>query len=179
MRLSLMKAAHAGVGGAPCRKSGYVGRKRWAKPTTAFTIVLTNAGCPISRSFFARCGIPANPRAQCSGAHHPARLPLGHRRGWPLLIKPADSYRAARLAGGRLRPVAHQSPTQQFVNFSPPKHIVAKVAGVPKEKPQQVPESDKAWRYATEARLPHDQAAHKRCQSHTVAPTPRKEKYSQ
>jgi hypothetical protein len=28
MRLSLMKAAHAGVGGAPCRKSGYVGRKR-------------------------------------------------------------------------------------------------------------------------------------------------------
>jgi hypothetical protein len=27
MRLSLMKAAHAGVGGAPCRKSGYVGRK--------------------------------------------------------------------------------------------------------------------------------------------------------
>jgi hypothetical protein len=25
MRLSLMKAAHAGVGGAPCRKSGYVG----------------------------------------------------------------------------------------------------------------------------------------------------------
>src|ERR1700678_3562377 len=26
MRLSLMKAAHAGVGGAPCRKSGYVGR---------------------------------------------------------------------------------------------------------------------------------------------------------
>ena len=32
MRLSLMKAAHAGVGGAPCRKSGYVGRKRWAQP---------------------------------------------------------------------------------------------------------------------------------------------------
>src|SRR5882757_7717320 len=28
MRLSLTKAAHAGVGGAPCRKSGYVGRKR-------------------------------------------------------------------------------------------------------------------------------------------------------
>jgi hypothetical protein len=27
MRLSLKKAAHAGVGGAPCRKSGYVGRK--------------------------------------------------------------------------------------------------------------------------------------------------------
>jgi hypothetical protein len=25
MRLSLMKAAHAGVDGAPCRKSGYVG----------------------------------------------------------------------------------------------------------------------------------------------------------
>jgi hypothetical protein len=32
MRLSLMKAAQAGVGGGPCRKSGYVGRKRWAKP---------------------------------------------------------------------------------------------------------------------------------------------------
>jgi hypothetical protein len=31
MRLSLMKAAHAGVGGAPCRKSGYVGRK-WILP---------------------------------------------------------------------------------------------------------------------------------------------------
>jgi hypothetical protein len=28
MRLSLMKAAHASVGGAPCRKSGYMGRKR-------------------------------------------------------------------------------------------------------------------------------------------------------
>jgi hypothetical protein len=28
MRLSLMKAAHAGVGGASCRKSGYMGRKR-------------------------------------------------------------------------------------------------------------------------------------------------------
>ena len=28
MRLSLMKAVHAGVGGAPCRKSGYMGRKR-------------------------------------------------------------------------------------------------------------------------------------------------------
>jgi hypothetical protein len=27
MRLSLNKAAHAGVGGAPCRKPGYVGRK--------------------------------------------------------------------------------------------------------------------------------------------------------
>src|ERR1700691_4114618 len=27
MRLSLLKAAHADVGGAPCRKSGYVGRK--------------------------------------------------------------------------------------------------------------------------------------------------------
>ena len=32
MRLSLMKAAHAVVGGAPCRKSGCVGRKRWAQP---------------------------------------------------------------------------------------------------------------------------------------------------
>jgi hypothetical protein len=28
MRLSLMKAAHASVGDAPCRKSGTMGRKR-------------------------------------------------------------------------------------------------------------------------------------------------------
>jgi hypothetical protein len=32
MRLSLMKAAHAAVGGAPCRNSGYMGRKRRAQP---------------------------------------------------------------------------------------------------------------------------------------------------
>jgi hypothetical protein len=32
MRLSLMKAAYASVGGAPCRKSGTMGRKRWAQP---------------------------------------------------------------------------------------------------------------------------------------------------
>jgi len=36
MRLSLMKAAHVGVGGAPCRKSGYVGRKGQAKPFDRF-----------------------------------------------------------------------------------------------------------------------------------------------
>jgi len=36
MRLSLKKAAHAGVGGAPCRKSGYLGQKRWAKPIDCF-----------------------------------------------------------------------------------------------------------------------------------------------
>ena len=36
MRLSLMKAAHADVGGAPCRKSGYPGRKCWAKPNDRF-----------------------------------------------------------------------------------------------------------------------------------------------
>jgi hypothetical protein len=29
-------AAHAGVGGAPCRKSGYVGLKRWAKLLQSF-----------------------------------------------------------------------------------------------------------------------------------------------
>jgi hypothetical protein len=29
MRLSLMKAAHAALGGAPYRKSGNLGRKRW------------------------------------------------------------------------------------------------------------------------------------------------------
>jgi hypothetical protein len=28
MRLSLIKAAHASIGGAPCRKSGTMGRKR-------------------------------------------------------------------------------------------------------------------------------------------------------
>jgi hypothetical protein len=38
MRLSLMKAAHAGVGGAPCRKSGYVGRKRRAKALNRFLL---------------------------------------------------------------------------------------------------------------------------------------------
>ncbi len=42
MRLSLMKAAHAYVGEAPCRKSGYLGRKRWGyalgvAPTIAFS----------------------------------------------------------------------------------------------------------------------------------------------
>jgi hypothetical protein len=36
MRLSLMKAAHADIGGAPCRKSGYLGRKRRAKPNERF-----------------------------------------------------------------------------------------------------------------------------------------------
>jgi hypothetical protein len=36
MRLSLMKAAHAGVGGAPRRKSAYMGRKRrGAAPSSA------------------------------------------------------------------------------------------------------------------------------------------------
>jgi hypothetical protein len=35
MRLSLMKAAHAGVAGAPCRKPGYMGRKRIS--SNAFT----------------------------------------------------------------------------------------------------------------------------------------------
>jgi hypothetical protein len=36
MRLSLMKAAHADVGGDPCRKSGYVGRNEGRSPTIAF-----------------------------------------------------------------------------------------------------------------------------------------------
>jgi hypothetical protein len=39
MRLSLMKAAHADIGGAPCRKSGYVGRKRWAQPNDRFRCI--------------------------------------------------------------------------------------------------------------------------------------------
>ena len=56
MRLSLMKAAHADVGGAPCRKSGYVGRKRWAQPNDRFystdmgirnTLTRTKGTCPI------------------------------------------------------------------------------------------------------------------------------------
>ena len=38
MRLSLMKAAHASVGGASCRKSGTMGRKRWAKPFNRFEV---------------------------------------------------------------------------------------------------------------------------------------------
>jgi hypothetical protein len=37
MRLSLMKAAHADVGSAPCRKSGYMGRKRQAQPNNRFS----------------------------------------------------------------------------------------------------------------------------------------------
>ncbi len=36
-RLSLMKAAHVDVGGVSCRKSGYVGRKRWAQPFNRFS----------------------------------------------------------------------------------------------------------------------------------------------
>jgi hypothetical protein len=39
MRLSLKKAARADVGGAPCRKSGYVGRKRWAQPFDRFLLI--------------------------------------------------------------------------------------------------------------------------------------------
>jgi hypothetical protein len=39
MRLSLMKAAHVAVGGAPCRKSGYVGRKRWAQPDDRLCLI--------------------------------------------------------------------------------------------------------------------------------------------
>jgi len=38
MRLSLMKAAYASVGGASCRKSGTVGRKRRAQPNDRFVI---------------------------------------------------------------------------------------------------------------------------------------------
>jgi hypothetical protein len=33
-----MKAALAAVGGAQRRKSGYMGRKRWAQPTIALAI---------------------------------------------------------------------------------------------------------------------------------------------
>jgi hypothetical protein len=42
MRLSLMKAAHAGVGGAPCRKSGYLGRKDGAQPLHMLYFPLEN-----------------------------------------------------------------------------------------------------------------------------------------
>ena len=41
MRLSLMKAAHTGVGGAPRRKSGYMGRKRWAQALRPLELELT------------------------------------------------------------------------------------------------------------------------------------------
>jgi hypothetical protein len=50
MRLSLMKAAYAGVGGAPCRKSGYMGRKRiFSNAFTSRTKAL-----PLGRSPFVR-----------------------------------------------------------------------------------------------------------------------------
>jgi hypothetical protein len=39
MRLSLLKAAHVYVGGAPCRKSGYVGRKRGAQPHKRYLVL--------------------------------------------------------------------------------------------------------------------------------------------
>jgi hypothetical protein len=42
MRLSSMKAAHAGVGGAPCKKSGYQGRKRWRSPMIALAELLNS-----------------------------------------------------------------------------------------------------------------------------------------
>jgi hypothetical protein len=52
MRLSLMKAAHAALGGAPCRKSGNLGRKRCF--SNAFTpctraLARSNAVCSQSR----------------------------------------------------------------------------------------------------------------------------------
>jgi hypothetical protein len=39
MRLSLMKAAYADVGGAPCRKSGYMGRKDGRSPFQRFCYI--------------------------------------------------------------------------------------------------------------------------------------------
>jgi hypothetical protein len=56
LRLSLRKAAHAGVGGAPCRKSGYVGRKRWAQPNDRFVINGRHHPplCPISANLSGR-----------------------------------------------------------------------------------------------------------------------------
>ena len=50
MRLSLMKAAHEGVGGAPCRKSGYMGRKLRAKPHQTISLYQT-AGKGLRKNF--------------------------------------------------------------------------------------------------------------------------------
>jgi long-chain acyl-CoA synthetase len=52
MRLSLMKAAHAAVGGASCRKSGYVGRKRRAKPDHSSPSIVHQISAPIQLTTF-------------------------------------------------------------------------------------------------------------------------------
>jgi hypothetical protein len=44
MRLSLKKAAHATVGDAPCRESGYMGRKRWAQSFDRFLRIEHQSG---------------------------------------------------------------------------------------------------------------------------------------
>jgi hypothetical protein len=48
--------------GCPTFAQAYVGRKRWAKPNERFIpLRRRDLGNPISRSFFARCGIPQRP----------------------------------------------------------------------------------------------------------------------
>jgi hypothetical protein len=46
MRLSLMKAAHASVGGAPCRKSGYVAEKDGRSPSNDLSVPNRWKGSP-------------------------------------------------------------------------------------------------------------------------------------
>jgi len=70
MRLSLMKAAHADVGGAPCRKSGYVGRKRWAQPDDRFYRI-DNESKPETAATRKPCF--ARPQAEPDNAHKKAQ----------------------------------------------------------------------------------------------------------
>jgi hypothetical protein len=76
MRLSLMKAAHVDVGGASCRKSGYMGRKRILQ--TLFTPRATILA--FGRSLFALVAVAAEGatphlfRPMYAGANmHPSR----------------------------------------------------------------------------------------------------------
>ena len=51
-----MKGAHADVGDAPCRKSGYVGRKRWGvSPNHRFYYILFRTGFSLSGMKTLRC----------------------------------------------------------------------------------------------------------------------------
>ena len=77
MRLSLKKAAHAGVGGAPCRRSEYLSRIRRAKPTKAFNRSARKSVRNISFSAQVRFGEPGAPVQFLlgpAGAQTPARI---------------------------------------------------------------------------------------------------------
>jgi hypothetical protein len=72
MRLSLMKAAHAGVGGAPRRKSGYLGRKRWAKPndrSLQAPLIINCAKAPLVRFERTCCPFRTHPDSSHGHAH--------------------------------------------------------------------------------------------------------------